>query len=337
MTTDPYITIPNPQLEDYQAGREVELQGVWRLIEGKPPCARVQHSDSAELVLFAGVALHALGCPVRYLRPEPEAEVLYEWESPTHKCRMTSDGFQFLVGEPEEDGYWVNGSDSRGLNQIVAIKQLLAERDDLTRGLSLLHRLAADDQSEIRQLQSTVETVLNDRDAWAKRALEAEAHHNHLQAEAVRKEKLFNMTLDSLMGAASEIESLRAKVAELEKGQEFPVGCRVRHKAAPKMEGTVLDWRPFVDWVGDVADCRPASSLTRIDAPTEIGLEHHTSEEWMKRRPGLVILDPDGWDRSNYQFSFYEEMICENEFNHRVMRSTHGTPDTHPVSSGVRS
>lgn len=35
-----------------------------------------------------------------------------------------------------------------------------------------------------------------------------------------------------------------------------------------------------------------------------------------------TIMDPDGWDRTNYQYSFYEEMINENEFQRRLSYST---------------
>lgn len=36
----------------------------------------------------------------------------------------------------------------------------------------------------------------------------------------------------------------------------------------------------------------------------------------------LAIMDPDGWDRSNWQYSFYDEKITEEEFNKRLMNST---------------
>jgi hypothetical protein len=36
----------------------------------------------------------------------------------------------------------------------------------------------------------------------------------------------------------------------------------------------------------------------------------------------LIIYDPDGWDRSNYQYSFYEEEITKEEFNKRLAYST---------------
>jgi len=48
-----------------------------------------------------------------------------------------------------------------------------------------------------------------------------------------------------------------------------------------------------------------------------------TSEEWFKEQNKVIrILDPDGWDRSNYQFSFYEELITKDEFQERLFRST---------------
>ena len=49
-----------------------------------------------------------------------------------------------------------------------------------------------------------------------------------------------------------------------------------------------------------------------------------TSKEWSEQREykNIVILDPDGWDRKNYQYSFYEEMITEGEFYKRLSYST---------------
>jgi Straboviridae homing endonuclease len=47
-----------------------------------------------------------------------------------------------------------------------------------------------------------------------------------------------------------------------------------------------------------------------------------TSEEWQKLHPEIKILDPDGWDRSNYQFSWFEELIEYDEYLQRVCEST---------------
>jgi hypothetical protein len=51
-----------------------------------------------------------------------------------------------------------------------------------------------------------------------------------------------------------------------------------------------------------------------------------TSKEWydIKRitEPKFVIMDPDGWNRQNYEYSFNEELITQDEFNMRVGLST---------------
>lgn len=50
-----------------------------------------------------------------------------------------------------------------------------------------------------------------------------------------------------------------------------------------------------------------------------------TSQEWYDLVPEsykLVIMDPDGWDRTNYQYSFHEEKITKREFMNRVFMST---------------
>jgi hypothetical protein len=54
-------------------------------------------------------------------------------------------------------------------------------------------------------------------------------------------------------------------------------------------------------------------------------METKTSAEWEELVPkkyNLTILDPDGWDRKNFQYSFYEELITKEEFKRRVSSST---------------
>lgn len=46
-----------------------------------------------------------------------------------------------------------------------------------------------------------------------------------------------------------------------------------------------------------------------------------TSEEWSKLST-VQIYDPDGWDRTNYQFSWHEELITREEFEKRMCSST---------------
>ena len=53
--------------------------------------------------------------------------------------------------------------------------------------------------------------------------------------------------------------------------------------------------------------------------------ELKTSQEWYESIPkeyGFVIYDPDGWDRTNYQYSFHEELITKEEFKKRASGST---------------
>lgn len=49
--------------------------------------------------------------------------------------------------------------------------------------------------------------------------------------------------------------------------------------------------------------------------------ELHTSQEWQDHF-GCLVYDPDGWDRQNYQYSWYEEKITEDEFRNRVSKSS---------------
>ena len=52
--------------------------------------------------------------------------------------------------------------------------------------------------------------------------------------------------------------------------------------------------------------------------------ELKTSVVWIKEPQfdGYKIMDPDGWDRTNLEYSFYEEQITQSEFVNRLMNST---------------
>lgn len=55
--------------------------------------------------------------------------------------------------------------------------------------------------------------------------------------------------------------------------------------------------------------------------------EVKTSAEWLKElREEVEILDPDGWDRKDYDLSFNKELINKREFEHRFMMSTVSMP-----------
>jgi hypothetical protein len=46
-----------------------------------------------------------------------------------------------------------------------------------------------------------------------------------------------------------------------------------------------------------------------------------TSEDWNKECVAEV-LGPDGWDRKNFQYSWFVEKITKDEFERRFIRST---------------
>jgi hypothetical protein len=47
-----------------------------------------------------------------------------------------------------------------------------------------------------------------------------------------------------------------------------------------------------------------------------------TSDVWQKEYPHITVLDSDGWDRKNYQYSWFEEKITYAEYTNRLMMST---------------
>lgn len=47
-----------------------------------------------------------------------------------------------------------------------------------------------------------------------------------------------------------------------------------------------------------------------------------TSQEWQLEHPNPTVYDPDGWDRTNFQYSWYEELITYDEYQKRLMSST---------------
>lgn len=58
-----------------------------------------------------------------------------------------------------------------------------------------------------------------------------------------------------------------------------------------------------------------------------------TSEEWSKEFPEIIVLDPDGWDRKNFTYSWYVEPITSEEYlsrrNKSTVRSTSETKQLH--------
>ncbi len=50
--------------------------------------------------------------------------------------------------------------------------------------------------------------------------------------------------------------------------------------------------------------------------------ELKTSEQWNLECGNYTIYDVDGWDRSNFQFSWKQELITLDEFQRRLSLST---------------
>ena len=50
-------------------------------------------------------------------------------------------------------------------------------------------------------------------------------------------------------------------------------------------------------------------------------MELKTSDQWQILCK-TKVLDPDGWDRKNFQYSWHEEKISRNEFERRLLFST---------------
>ncbi|TSE11369.1 hypothetical protein FOF46_01380 [Aquimarina algiphila] len=51
-----------------------------------------------------------------------------------------------------------------------------------------------------------------------------------------------------------------------------------------------------------------------------------TSQGWhikaQEETTTIIIYDPDGWDRTNFDYSFFEEYITAKEFEKRMINST---------------
>ena len=60
-----------------------------------------------------------------------------------------------------------------------------------------------------------------------------------------------------------------------------------------------------------------------LPKPKKATTKLRTSEEWVQLLVyPVTILDPDGWDRTNFDYSFNVERITEAEFKYRLARST---------------
>lgn len=148
-------------------------------------------------------------------------------------------------------------------------------------------------------------------------------------------------------------KTVTRRLKPMSTGKEFAIQPGRGKKAVAK--GKVIDCKNHIDWCLELANKSIEDGENYLDTQKEaeregfnswIGLfiwlrEHRiniddtyriefevikkTSEEWVKNIPkkfNLIILDPDGWDRKNFKYSFYEELITGEEFEKRVSFST---------------
>lgn len=85
----------------------------------------------------------------------------------------------------------------------------------------------------------------------------------------------------------------------------------------------------FLEWFVKNTNCKEVEIESYVNGNIERFYdiiipkeESKTSEKWQEQYPNLKVLDPDGWDRKNYQYSWFEEKITFNEYNKRRSLST---------------
>ena len=57
--------------------------------------------------------------------------------------------------------------------------------------------------------------------------------------------------------------------------------------------------------------------MIELTLPTRL-----TSKEWQGIYPDVKVIDPDGWDRQNFDYSWNVECITAVEYQDRLAQST---------------
>lgn len=123
----------------------------------------------------------------------------------------------------------------------------------------------------------------------------------------------FNRTLDILANNGIVITSLYQMNVE-SYGQPIKNASRKYFEGVDTIEIRGKVKNQNVTWTVEV--------LKRKSGKSDI---MKTSKKWYELIPKehkLLILDPDGWDRKNFEYSFNEELITKDEFKKRLINST---------------
>jgi hypothetical protein len=67
--------------------------------------------------------------------------------------------------------------------------------------------------------------------------------------------------------------------------------------------------------------CPRCDCKLRFDAERQVPAVLLTSEQWQTLFP-VRVIDPDGWDRRNFNYSWSEERITLAEYKRRLVVST---------------
>lgn len=102
----------------------------------------------------------------------------------------------------------------------------------------------------------------------------------------------------------------------------------IQHRARGIQNDTEIIKRGFIDEAWAVGETLSEGMKAEIELFNKLGIpviikvpSKKTSNEWVIEG-NYIILDYDGWDRFDFEYSFYEEKITEMEFLKRLSRST---------------
>lgn len=123
-----------------------------------------------------------------------------------------------------------------------------------------------------------------------------------------------------------KIETITAFVGTDDHGQEGIIGRLFGDQWMPFVAADLTRLKQLLPVAVDLYSTRQDNfKILQFSVRTDITSQYmKTSEEWYNQKYAgkTKIIDPDGWDRSNWGFSWYEEIISEMQFELRFAAST---------------